>query len=697
MKPTSSGTPLPGLAAISLDLETTSLDSKTARIVQIGAVRLRADLDGKPSHFASNVNPGVPIPAATSAIHGLNDHDVVDAPPLASLIDALDSFVDGAVIVGHHIAYDLAVLEAEYARTNHTWPRLRALDTAILARIALPPLPHYDLDGVADRLGIAIEGRHTAMGDAVATAKIFEALIPLLREKGIRTLAEAETASQQLAERTPSGVKAPELPTAGRSETVLQKLDSFPYRHRVRDVMSAPAATAAGTATVQQAIARLIDDGISSLFVDGGDHGVGIVTERDLLRALDRGGPDALTQPLADIMSAPVHTVSQDAFIYRAIGRMERIGVRHLAVRDKDNNIVGAVTTRNLLRHRATTAIMLGDEIDQADDTATLARAWARIPHMAQSLVDEDVDPRTIAAVISAEICAITRRAAIIAEAQMEAEGKGRAPVPYALLVLGSGGRGESLLAADQDNAIVYQSGNRGGSEDVWFEALGVKVSDILDAVGIPYCKGGVMARNAAWRKSVAAWTETIDGWIRRQRPEDLLNVDIFYDGVCVHGDVALAESIWRHAYEIGATAPDFLVALTGVVADWQSPVKLLGGLRTDERGRLDLKKLGLLPIFTTARILSIRHGVLRRSTPERLQGVLDKGIGSPNDIAGILEAHKTFLGTMLRQQLSDTKSGIPLSPRVQISTLGARAKRRLKAAISYVETAISIAREGRI
>ena len=67
-------------------------------------------------------------------------------------------------------------------------------------------------------------------------------------------------------------------------------------------------------------------------------------------------------------------------------------------------------------------------------------------------------------------------------------------------------------------------------------------MSDILDAAGVPLCKGGVMARNREWRKSVADWRTTIDGWVRRQRPADLLNVDIFFDAVPVHGDVRLGE-----------------------------------------------------------------------------------------------------------------------------------------------------------
>ncbi len=94
----------------------------------------------------------------------------------------------------------------------------------------------------------------------------------------------------------------------------------------------------------------------------------------------------------------------------------------------------------------------------------------------------------------------------MIAEQRLREAGLGEPPCPYAVAVLGSAGRGESLLAMDQDNAIVFERGDPGGAEDRYFAALGGHLADILNEVGVPYCKGGVMAKNDAWRGSVATW-----------------------------------------------------------------------------------------------------------------------------------------------------------------------------------------------
>jgi DNA polymerase-3 subunit epsilon/CBS domain-containing protein len=58
----------------------------------------------------------------------------------------------------------------------------------------------------------------------------------------------------------------------------------------------------------------------------------------------------------------------------------------------------------------------------------------------------------------------------------------------------------------DQDNALVFADGAPGGAEDEWFGQLGIHIADILHEVGVPYCKGGVMAKNPQWRGSLATW-----------------------------------------------------------------------------------------------------------------------------------------------------------------------------------------------
>jgi DNA polymerase-3 subunit epsilon/CBS domain-containing protein len=691
--------PLVAIDAVVLDTETTGLDARVARVLQIGALRLRGGHLISEERFETLVNPGQPIPPPAIGVHGISDAMVAGAPTFAVMAPAFEAFTARAIIIGYAIQYDLAVLQREYDLAELPAPSFRALDIRTLARLTAPTLADYGLERLCAWLGVKLEGRHTAIGDARAAADVFLALIPLLRAKGIRTLAEAEAASRALADREAiAGIGASMTfrPLGPEGSPAIAKVDSFPYRHRVRDVMSTPPVFAAPETSVREVLRQLVETKISSVFVRvAGD--LGIATERDVLRLLDKAGEAGLAMPVGAIAKAPLQTVAEADFLYRAIGRLQRLGFRHLGVVDAKGEIVGALTSRNLLRHRLTTAMILGDEIDSAATAPALATAWARLPLLANHLMQEEVEPGTISAVVSAEICAMTRRAAELAQRRMLDRGMGLPPVAHAVIVLGSAGRGESQLAADQDNAIVYAEGAEGGAEDRYFEMLADAMNEILDAAGVPFCKGGVMAKRPEWRKNVADWRATIDAWVRRQRPEDLLNVDIFFDGVPVYGTAALGEAIWEHAYARGHAARDFQNLLSEAARRRASAFTLLGNVHTDEHGRIDLKRHGLMPIFTAARVLSIKHDVRARSTAERLRGVAAKGAVAAETVDGILAAQQTILAAVIAQQLLDTEAGVPLSPRVNLGRLDKAEHRRLKAALGAVDAAVELVAEGRI
>lgn len=696
MAKTSPNASLVALDAMAFDCETTGLDARSARVVQFAAVPILKGAVTPTRALTRLVDPGIPIPPQTTQVHGIRDADVAQEPRFASLAEDLKAFIGDRPLIGHSIGFDLAMLAREYELCGITWVRPRALDIRLLGRIVAPTLAEHDLERLCAWLGVEIEGRHTALGDAMAAARAFLALVPMLRAAGIRTVAEAEAACVELAERdarAAGGLFVSETKAALPSAASV-KLDTFAYRHLVSDVMSAPAVVLPFALPLREAIDRMIAGNLSSVFVELEDRSYGIVTERDALRAI-HDDQEAAAKAIGSIARSPLLGVAHNDFVYRAIGRMERLGIRHLAVR-RGAEIVGALTPRNLLRNRATQSIVIGDAIAGAETAADLAACWSRTPEMAASLLSEHVDARLIANILSGEICAMTRRAAELAAAHLETSGRGPAPGPYCVLVLGSGGRGESLLAADQDNAIIFEKGERGCAADTWFSEMAQHMNDILDQSGIPLCKGGVMASKEAWRHDTAGWNEVVNGWVRRQKPEDLLNVDIFFDATAVHGDAHLADDVVRRAAQLARQSNDFLMMLTELARNWQPPFSVLGAFRKIN-GRVDCKKAGLMPIFTGARVLALRHGVEARSTLERLKGARDRGVASADAVDRILAAHETLLRHILQQQIIDGQRGIKLSPSVDIDRLETHERKELKGAILAVREIIDIVSEGRL
>jgi CBS domain-containing protein len=693
MDRTSGVAPLLSLDAVVIDTETTGLDPRKARVIELAGVRLSAGKLVADDSFRQLLRPGdQSIPADTTLIHGIDDAMVAGSPLFADVWPRFNTFLGQALVIGHAVGFDLAVLKRECDLAGLPWIRPRTLDTRQLAQITAPELAGYSLDELAAWTGVDVVDRHSALGDAVTAAWVFLALVPKLRDHGIRTIAEAERAclalTSVLDDEARSGwIQAVEAPERADAERTLKRFDSYAYRHRNRDIMRMPPVFVASGTSVHDAVARLASERTSAVYVtpnavfgDVKAAEAGIVTERDLLRAIARFGAAALDLPVSAVMSQPLAAVSADAFVYRAIGRMNRLKTRHLGVTDEGGRVVGALSARDLLRLRAGEAISLGEEIDDAADAHGLALTWAKLPRVAESLMAEGLSGRDIAEVISRELGALTGQAAVIAERIMRQRGQGDPPCGYAMIVLGSAGRGESLLAMDQDNAVIFERGEPEGEEDRWFAALGTHIADILHEVGVPYCKGGVMARNAAWRGSVATWQERVDKWIMRSRPADLLSVDIFFDLRAVHGDGSLAVSVRQAAF---AAAKGQVAFAKLLVEDVSIPasLKLLGGFRT-VAGRIDLKAAGLFGLVAAARALAIRYHVMERSTPARLAAVKAQVKVSAGDLDALAEAQGVFLDLIVSQQIEDIAHGIPPSNAVSVKRLSARDRDRLRGAL---------------
>jgi DNA polymerase-3 subunit epsilon/CBS domain-containing protein len=692
-------TPLLAMNVVALDTETTGLEVDRDRIVQIGAVRMRGVEIDAGDCLDLLVNPGVAIAPASTRIHGLSDADVADAPATPDALAQLAAFIGNAVVVGHSVHFDLAILRHEAARHGVAWREPKALDTALLAAALVSSRVDNSIEALALTYGIEITGRHTALGDALATARIFAAMLGPLRQRGARSLAEAEAFQRRAhamidqqetagwfagpGERPDFRAAVDALPNAQRA------IDSFIYRHRLADVMGAPPITVPPDATLVETAAVMRAHGIGCVVVEPlADGGGGFITERDVLYALATSEPNAALQPVSAVMSRPVIGAPEQTFLYRALGLMARRGLRYLAATGPDGAVSGVFTLRSLLQERVLATLSLGDQIAAAEDSAALARVQAELPGLASALLADGIDARQVAAIISAEGRAMTGRAAELAERIMVDQGHGPAPADYCLLVLGSGGRGESLLAPDQDNAVIIDNDYTGDldAEDDWFTIWAGHLNRLLDEAGIPLCKGGVMAKNRAWRKSLTEWRAQVDAWVANPKPENLLNVDIFFDFAPVLGADALAWQLRAHALDDAERARVLIRAMAENALGRGAPIGLFGGFRKDERGRTDLKAGALLALICGARVMALAHHVGATATPDRLMQATKKAGAGTADARMLIDIHQLVLRLILTQQIADITAGVPPSNAIETGKLARDQRKTLKQALEQLE-----------
>lgn len=697
-------------AFVALDLETTGLDVRRDRVVQIGAVRLDGFAIAADAPFLRLVDPQQPIPPLATRIHGIADADVAGAPPIAQALAELADFIGDAVVIGHAIAFDLAVLRFEAARVGIAWREPRGLDVGLLAAGLDRRFAEPSLEDLAAAAGVVIEGRHTALGDARACAEVFAALAPRWAEAGLRTLAQADATARRPRDLVARQEKAgwhdrpdgkPDFADAAIRLGASRAIDGFLYRHRLAEVMTSPALAIGPETSLGEAAARMTRAGIGCLLVEPLEAGrAGIVTERDVLRAMGEKGAQAAALCVCDVMTAPVIAAAQDTLLYRALGLMARRNLRYLPVTDRSGAICGIFTLRTLLRERALASLTVGDEIAQARGAADLASAQAALVPLAASLIADGMDAPGVAAVISAENRAMTARAADFAEAELVAEGLGPAPARWCLLVLGSAGRGESLLAPDQDNALVIDENYAGDLDSPrdWFTLFGERINDILDRAGVPLCKGGVMARNRAFRRRLGEWTTQIDAWAARPEPEALLNVDVFYDFVAAAagggpGAESLAAALRDHATAAAREAQGLSRFLAEQAVSRRAPLTLFGRVRTDEAGRVDLKAGALFPIVAGARAMALRLGVSATATAERLSEATRIAGAGESDARMLADIHAFVARLMLGQQIADLAAGRKPSTRVDVKALEPADRDRLREALGHVDVVGETAR----
>jgi DNA polymerase-3 subunit epsilon len=179
------------------DTETTGLDPSAGdEIIQIGATRI---VNGKllqGESFIQLIDPQRPVSQASALIHGLKRDMLAGQPTISEVLPAFHAYASDTVLVAHNAAFDMRFLELKQDLTGVNFDQ-PVLDTLLLSAAVHPNQDSHSLEAIAQRLDVPVRERHTALGDAMITAEVFLRLIPLLQDRGIRTLGQARAVAQQ--------------------------------------------------------------------------------------------------------------------------------------------------------------------------------------------------------------------------------------------------------------------------------------------------------------------------------------------------------------------------------------------------------------------------------------------------------------------------------------------------------------------
>jgi DNA polymerase III subunit epsilon len=179
------------------DTETTGLQPSAGdEIIQIGATRIVNGRLLRNETFEQLVDPRRPLVRESVHIHGITEDILRGQPTIDKVLPFFHGFCEETVLVGHNAAFDMRFLQMKEEATGVQF-RQPVLDTLLLSAVIHPNQESHQLEAIAERLGVHVIGRHTALGDAIVTGEVFLKMIPLLAEQGIHTLREAREAAER--------------------------------------------------------------------------------------------------------------------------------------------------------------------------------------------------------------------------------------------------------------------------------------------------------------------------------------------------------------------------------------------------------------------------------------------------------------------------------------------------------------------
>lgn len=182
------GQALSAATFVVVDLETTGGSPIDAGITEIGAVKIRGgEVIGE---FHSLVNPGVAIPPFITALTGISDSTVADAPRLEGVFSSFLEFMAGTTLVAHNAGYDVGFLKGAAEKLEQPWPEPRVIDTIRMARAALQngEVANRKLATLAQHFRAPVSPTHRALDDARATVHVFHCLLERLTSAGVTRL-----------------------------------------------------------------------------------------------------------------------------------------------------------------------------------------------------------------------------------------------------------------------------------------------------------------------------------------------------------------------------------------------------------------------------------------------------------------------------------------------------------------------------
>jgi len=419
------------------------------------------------------------------------------------------------------------------------------------------------------------------------------------------------------------------------------------------------------------------------------DNLIGLVNDFDITQRVVARNYDT-SLPVYTVMTAPIPYVNETTSVSDSLYYMNLNNLNNVVIKANVNNPRLVVNINNIviLQSLFTSELIASSNKSQTIKELKELRTKA-VNHMIM-LIDNGISPSTLFKVLSNVSDSITKR--II---EMAIETIGEPPIDFAFIVLGSEGRTEQTFSTDQDNAIIYDDIPADLEEicSKYFKKLAENICANLHEVGFSYCKGGIMAMNKKWCQPISVWKNYFNNWINTANPQDLLDVNVFFDFRTVYGNNNYAEVLEDHINSISSNKSAFLFHLAQNTLRMKPQTGFWGGFQLESAGTppetVNVKET-LVPIVSFARIYSLQHNINSKNTSERLKTLYDINVIPKSTYIDLQQSFEFLSLIRMKHQAELIRNNVSPDNLVNTKTLSELDKTIVKKILSIISTVLT-------
>ncbi|MGJ0356532.1 putative nucleotidyltransferase substrate binding domain-containing protein [Aliarcobacter cryaerophilus] len=369
--------------------------------------------------------------------------------------------------------------------------------------------------------------------------------------------------------------------------------------------------------TIYEAAKIIKQEKIPTLLLKDEDGEMYIVTDSDFRQKviLNRMDYDDLVVKIA---SKGLIYINEDDFLFNAQLQMAKHGLKRVVVKNDHDEIVGILDQISLSSFFATNTFAVSNQIINAETLEELKEASHSFIKIIKSLNAKGVKIEFISKLINQLNKKLLDKLYKIL-APKELIGKS------CLVVMGSEGRAEQILRTDQDNALII-SDDCSISEEKLREFTHLFTETLVD-FGFPRCEGNIMVSNPYWCRKQSDFKELIYEWVNSPSGDNFMNIAIFYDALCVSGDIEIIKELKNYLFKISSNSQSFYTNFARVINSFDVPLGFFDGFvfnSKDEKHKdeIDIKRGGIFIIVQGIRSLSIQNRVLNTNTIKRINSL---------------------------------------------------------------------------